>query len=373
VVNFVGNSALKEGECDSDQSPYLEDIANRGGALGYSDNDLVFDPENDVWGEPFDENRSRELEFEAELAKTDYCGKRVLVYEVIGSVNEQYKVKDGLASRMMCGRSWCKICGKKGSITHKRSVSRIINKIEKVININDLTVSQLFLTVPKELRHRFESREMLASLRNIGNRLREKFFPDKVGYSQLHLFGDKEPGVFKPHLNIEMLNKKGEKLAIAPSVIDAIRESFRVRLRALLHCPVEKVVVYYNFKLFKSGVLNSINYMSRPCPNYDDMRILKEKNIDLFKMIVLDLKRFHMRSYFGDWKKFNQGYVPQKTDEDMSGIKLRYDGIKEYKQFREDTRGGDIREVRPGLFHYRSYENIKINGHINRVTMAMRC
>ena len=93
----MGNSALKEGECDSDQSPYLEDIANRGGALGYSDNDLVFDPENDVWGEPFDENRSRELEFEAELAKTDYCGKRVLVYEVIGSVNEQYKVKDGLS------------------------------------------------------------------------------------------------------------------------------------------------------------------------------------------------------------------------------------------------------------------------------------
>jgi len=102
-----------------------------------------------------------------------------------------------------CGKEWCKDCGSKHSIPHDRRISRHLEKFLGIWQAK-LPVQYLVITIPKELRKIYRSKEALRKFRRYWI---EKLKRDgagkkwQFGVSRYHYCGE-DGYTWKPHLNI---------------------------------------------------------------------------------------------------------------------------------------------------------------------------
>lgn len=98
-----------------------------------------------------------------------------------------------------CGREWCADCGKKHSMVHDRRISR---HLAELMGLNQAlySIQYLVITIPRELRPLYRSKEALNRFRTYW---REKLKREghKWGLMRYHYCGE-DGYLWKPHLNI---------------------------------------------------------------------------------------------------------------------------------------------------------------------------
>lgn len=133
-----------------------------------------------------------------------------------GYISGSCKGGHKFAAPYLCGKDYCKECGKDGAPIHQRRVSRWLNLIDQFTSLG-----YLVFTFPKEVRFLFTDKAQLSDFRY---QLKRKLIRDgfKKGLMRWHWFGDcqscngfgcwvcNETGSgseFHPHLNI-FIDKK---------------------------------------------------------------------------------------------------------------------------------------------------------------------
>jgi len=244
------------------------------------------------------------------------CGLNVIWFEGETSGNEYVKKVD-------CRKQWCPICGGKNGKVHKSRMHSILSRV----NPNLFNIRQFVFTIPEILRPVFQDREKLSELFSMSKQVIEKYFGspdfDKKGHikkyhlekpviAYLHAFGDQAPGVFKPHINIHILEAKTEKLKLSDSILQSIKKSWLKKLKKY-EASLEVVDVQYSFITKKGKFLHKLKYMCRPWSKEDFDNIQDES---LKRLMVLDLSGFQYLRYWG--KLSNRTY---KDEMDLSEIK----------------------------------------------------
>ena len=100
-----------------------------------------------------------------------------------------------MAKIIVCGKEWCSICGKMGSMAHNRRYVRWLPKIMQFKNMR-----YLIFTIPEELRFKYRNKK---ELRELGRRCQEmlKRHGFNRGLRRWHWFGEKSHK-WHPHLNV---------------------------------------------------------------------------------------------------------------------------------------------------------------------------
>ena len=111
-----------------------------------------------------------------------------------------------------CGREWYKDCGEMHSIPHDRRISRHLSKF-LALHQNRFPVQYLVITIPKELRQLYRSKEALRKFRRYWvEKLKREGEGEKwqFGVSRYHYAGE-DGFTWKPHLNILTIGRFVEK------------------------------------------------------------------------------------------------------------------------------------------------------------------
>ena len=232
---------------------------------------------------------------------SNQCGKSVVWLHGVKSESMYLK-------KIHCKKQWCPECGGKGGRIHKSRLHSILSRVD----VEKYHMAQHVLTVPAEERNFFESRENLSKLAKASKEFAEKFYGepvfDKEGHvkryqlkkgviSYLHVFGDKEPGVFKPHINLHVFEDKRTKMKLDKAVLDAMRAYWLKKMKALTGNKELSVVdVHYSFRMSAKKNMHAIKYMSRPW-SVEDYAAIKDE--ELKKLLVIDLKGFLYLRFWG--------------------------------------------------------------------------
>jgi hypothetical protein len=226
------------------------------------------------------------------------CQKSVVWFE--GESTGLHYVK-----KIDCRKHWCPICGGAGGTIHKNRLHSILHRFD----VDEYNLRQLVLTVPENMRETFKDRENLNKLMAAGKQLIEKFFGvpvfDKKGHvkkyrlekgaiSYLHIFGDQEIGVYKPHLNIHIVENRSEKLKLSESIINSMRKYWLKKLKQFDE-NIEVVDLFYSFRLQKAHKLHALKYMSRAWGPKD----IENQSDELKTFLVRDLSGFQYLRFWG--------------------------------------------------------------------------
>ena len=264
-----------------------------------------------------DINAQQEGDFNFRYAENipNVCGQQVIWFE--GESSGENYVK-----RIDCRKQWCPVCGGKSGHVHKTRLHSILSRV----NINSFNLRQFVFTVPAELRDVFQDRDKLSDLFRMAKQVIEKHFGvpvfDKKGHvkkyrlekpaiAYLHTFGDESPGVFKPHINVHILESKKVLLKLPESYLTNIRNEWLKKLKKYnseLNC----VDVQYSFVTNKGKFVHKLKYMSRPWSKNDYNNINDES---LKRLLVLGLSGFQYLRYWG--KLSNRTY---KDEMDLSEV-----------------------------------------------------
>lgn len=232
---------------------------------------------------------------------SNQCGKSAVHLQGVNSGNEYLK-------KIHCKKQWCPECGGKGGRIHKSRIHSILSRVD----VDKYHLGQIVLTVPEETRAFFQERENLSRLENAAKEFAEKFYGvpvfDKEGHvkryqlkkgvlSYLHVFGDEEPGVFKPHVNLHIFEDKRIKMKLDKAVLDTMRAFWLKKLRAITGKEELSVVdVHYSFRMSAKKKMHAIKYMSRPWSAEDYAAIEDE---DLKRLLVVGMKGFLYLRFWG--------------------------------------------------------------------------
>lgn len=207
--------------------------------------------------------------------------------------------------KIECRKMWCPDCGGKGGFIHKNRLHSILNRFD----VDKYNIRQLVLTVPESLREYLQNRNNLNNLIKAGKQLTEKFFGspvfDKKGHVKkyklekgcifyLHMFGDEDRGVFKPHLNIHILEEKSEKLKLSESIIETMKKYWLKKIKAIDES-IQEVNIHYKFRITKPHKLHALKYMSRPWGVEDFEKCTDE----LKKFLVIEMSGFQYLRFWG--------------------------------------------------------------------------
>lgn len=240
-----------------------------------------------------------DLEIEYKVNLQNQCQKSV-VWFIGENTGDQY------VKKIDCRKQWCPVCGGKGGTIHKSRLHSIFNRFD----VDKYNLRQFVFTIPESLRELFLDRENLNLLISYVKQTIERFFGvpvfDKKGHIKkyklekgiifyLHLFGDNEPGVYKPHINVHILEDKKEKLALDNSVLESIKKYYLRKIKKFDET-LTTVDVHYKFRITKGQVLHALKYMSRPW-NREDFEAIKNENLK--KLLVVDLNGFQYLRFLG--------------------------------------------------------------------------
>lgn len=118
------------------------------------------------------------------------------------------KCKNGheYKKQIICGKEYCIDCQKKGSVAHKRRISRWLDKVRRFDSILCIVI-----TFPKEIRKNLKSKEKLKKIRKkIIGWLKKNYFYN-VGLIRLHYFGETmeiEGNNYKYSVYVKKINGK---------------------------------------------------------------------------------------------------------------------------------------------------------------------
>ena len=369
---------------------YLESMPNvLGGSIDY---DEIGEMKNGKW-----------VSIGSEFRKVSGCNKTGITMRGVISDNTYIKF-------IKCFRWMCAKCGSKGGRINMKRFSRIIGRVlkdilkissqkkfDKNIKLWDVCfdLRQFVFTVPKDLRKYFLSKKGMTALCRMAERIIKKEFPGLPSIRYFHPFGTKQRGEFNPHVNIHSFEIQKEILTLTPEKLKSIKIRWGWAIMAYLRqvegiiLPkeyFENVDIHYSFvesdKAYKRRVWNKegshyemvdipgmnllihrIEYMSRPCPGYEDLEAIKQ-NLDLLKLFVVDMKGYHYITNCGSWEVQDIDRKEEiKEDATLAGEPLKIDFDKDGK-LKYITRGEfnlkympwDYEELTEGFYRIKEKE-----------------
>lgn len=321
-----------------------------------------------------------------EIEKTRFCGRKNVWLR--GEETGLY-----YSVLIRCGKQWCPICGgssKRGGrkgLVHERRKSSILRRIDT----KQIGLRQFIFTLPDVLWGEFASKDKLNQMFAASKRLVERFFGEhlkgekyKLNYgviAYLHVFGDKETGVFKPHINVHLVEARGTDLFLAKEVIDAMRKSWRRALRGLGYSN-NSVNCHYSYANTERKILHKIRYMCRPWSEKDFFSADEKTQ----QLLALDLKSFQYLRFWGalancnykDGEFFPGQTEPERTIKENLKILTTYDYEKEkivpiVSDWVPEA-WGDALELVDCDFYFINREKLKKNKDLERMLEGLdRC
>jgi len=254
---------------DGSGFPYAQDMSQNGGVFLHD-----LDPDQFV-------NR--------ELNKVLGCGQTALGLDGLKTFSRYY-------SFIHCMRWMCEQCGSKGGRIHKKRIRGVIDKITGAIDTVEqeifkaFSLRQIVFTVPMPWREKFLSRKAINALYKMAERIIKAEFPERPSIIYFHAFGEKNPDFYHPHINIHVIEEKGQRLEIPPEVLERLKGKW---YRALVHygCRKEELGintasegiafmnVHYSFQTTPGQVGHRLKYMSRPWPGHINLKAVKKDPI----------------------------------------------------------------------------------------------
>jgi hypothetical protein len=192
-----------------------------------------------------------------------------------------------------CKKWWCPVCGgKKGKIHNTRIV-----KILERVNFEKNFLRQFVFTLPESVRFLFKTRKGLNSLIKLCVKIVKKYFPRKKLIMYLHINGDRDPGKFHPHVNVHVVEGvEGVSRRISMDTLENIKSGYLKAVRAFLKdYTLEKIDVYYSYRVGKINMSHSIRYMLRPYA----AAIVESKDEVFKELAVMALQNFPSIRYYG--------------------------------------------------------------------------
>lgn len=296
------------------------------------------------------------------------CGQQVLLFDGAESGKQYIK-------KIYCRKHWCPICGGKDGKIHDSRLHSILARI----NPDNINARQLVFTIPADLREIFADRDKLNDLYAMAKQVVEKHFGvpvfnkkgyvkkytlDKPAISYLHVFGDEELGVFKPHINVHILEDKKIKLKLSQSELELIRLSWLKKLRKYSK-GLTVVDIQYSFTTSKGKLIHKVKYMSKPWSkeHYDAI-----EDDNLKKLLVLSLSGFQYLRYWG--KLSNRTY---KDEMDLTEVQPELEKIihedlifRGWMQFNFESYKNRLVEIDKGFYQLIErvdYESEKCKAH----------
>jgi len=346
VLEVFGKNSVSE---LNNGNSYLESMTSCRGGAGL-DYDKIGEYKNGKW-----------VSIGSEFRKISACGKTAVGLRGRSTDLQYFKF-------IFCYTWMCEKCGSIGGRIQRKRFVRIMKRLVeqllktrfhkvdgKIIDLGDgnLDLRQWVFTVPKFLRKYFTEKEDIQALNRMAERIIKKEFPGIPSIRYFHGFGEKERGVYNPHVNIHSFEIEKKKLKIsgeqlknikkrwALALLGYVREVYKVEIE---NKELEKVDVHYSFvesdKTYKirgqdvPGVkllIHRIEYMARPCPGFEDLEAIKQDD-ELLKFWSVRMKGFQYITNCGSWKINDcDRELELREDEDLAGEKLRLEYDKQGK------------------------------------------
>ena len=230
------------------------------------------------------------------------CGKIWVKQTVLLTENENFKIGDLVMKRVSCKTVFCPDCGRKGGVKHVERKLRVYEHLKRIGDIENLTLGQFIWTLPESQREFFMSREKILGFRRLCVESIRTFLPGRLPIVFVHLVGDRDL-LYKPHVNIFTVHKRGEWISIAPDKLVAMKKFIYDGLISM-GCEFlssDNVNMQYKMKLTSSAVGHAVKYMTRPVPSYDFvMKLLRssdESSLSLLNFIAVDMDGFAYLNY----------------------------------------------------------------------------
>jgi hypothetical protein len=282
-------------------------------------------------------------------SKIDLCGvyaMRNTITDAKGSA--EYQKGDDIYQKIRCGKPNCPECGVRGGYIEKRRKKRMKDILNRKYEIKDMSFQSLVFTVPADARVELLSRYRINDFMHLTKKVVESEFPDVDRFAVFHAFGDREPGVFKPHNNEVIVRRRGEILRLSLEKLESIKARYRAGLSILLARDVGLVDVHYSFKITDKAVCHHIKYLCRPVPSYDDFECMSRLNKKLF---IINMRGFQYVRYSKSWGKISAELEPIVSEWSGSGVEyvskfVKFSESKIYKEYEK-------RELSPGVVHCR--------------------
>ena len=283
---------------------------------------------------------------ESEVSKALNCNKTALRFLGLLSGLDYYCF-------ISCMKWFCKKCGSKGGRIHKKRMSGILRRMEGILN--DIDLRQFIFTVPIEWRDHFKSRAAINSLIKMVEKIIKKRFSGKPCIAYPHFFGEKDRSLYHPHINIHVIEQKGQKLRLERSELQGMKKDFKKALIGFGCRGSAEMNLWYQFYQDKVKILHKLKYMSRPCPGYANFSFVR-RDPELSKLFLLEMKGFCYIRYFGSLAHAKQKDVDRVEDikecEKLAGEPLRLikKGSISRAEFDLKFRAGDYEKLGDGFY-----------------------
>jgi hypothetical protein len=271
------------------------------------------------------EGDNKALEINQEIVRASACKKTAAWFLGLESANLYLHPIE-------CRKQWCPVCGGKGGTIHKTRKHAIMKRVD----FEKYDIRQFVFTVPDSIWNALASRNQLNSLLKTAKTVVTRYFGvpvfndkghikkyrmDKGMIGYLHVFGDPERkggkevynGIFKPHVNVHVFERKGTTLKITKEMIEAIKDSWKKGLLRMGHC-VENVDFHYQYRNKLKQKYHAVKYMCRPWSNFD-LEAVEDENIKY--LLVKSMKGFQYLRFWGALA--NSVY---KDEMDLEDIKI---------------------------------------------------
>lgn len=192
------------------------------------------------------------------------------------------------AKLLLCGREWCKDCGKENSYSHQRRIARWFPKVMQMEKFGYLVI-----TVPDQIREASKDKKFLTDFRTYAKRKLQRMGYDK-GLIRYHWAGD-DGEKWHPHLNI-LIEETYLSVKKMKELKNDLRSWFERRHPETFKNNRPKINLWYNYAkpgtpTFDNHKVHKLKYITRAT--------LKVFNPELAKVI----KGFRTTSQWGKWKK----------------------------------------------------------------------
>ena len=296
-------------------------------------------------------------EIEYEVSKVLGCDKTALKFLGLNSGMSYYKF-------ISCMRWFCEKCGSHGGRIHKRRISGILRRLGAVLET--IALRQFVFTMPKEWRGYFQSRAAINAFIRVCENIIKQRFPGKKSIAYFHAFGDGEGATYHPHVNIHVIEDRGQKLALSREDLRDIKKEFWRGITGYIRSQDNTFVsrwrdaekrmnFFHSFFVDTAMIVHKLKYMSRLHPNYGDYRAVR-RDLGLAKLFIVEMKGFAYIRYFNGFHCEKIKDVDRKEEvEEMkqaAGEPLRFvhDGQITRAMFDLKYRHWNYEEVNDGFY-----------------------
>jgi len=156
-----------------------------------------------------------------------------------------------IAKRIICGREWCSQCRE---ASHKRRMARIFPRVFEYDFI-----AYVVITFDLEIRKLMHNPQVLSSLARKARRTLKKMGYTKI-YTRWHFYGDKNPGVYNPHLNVLI-----DGGLLSREALEHLKSELRRALvpRAIRQSIKNELVIKYQFTRDAGRKVHWIKYITK--------------------------------------------------------------------------------------------------------------